>query len=161
VCYPPKTADATEPSDFLRSIDSHDLAGIWPVFGATDEASAHRILKHVIPLGGVALVAPQQTIMKPRLPEGRELLARPLYRFASRWKQNAVKFAFQSLDPRTQGRHASNSEADEQVNVIGHKNVSPDTDTKISSAAAVFDENFVYFRGLRADLRECGIKRYE
>jgi hypothetical protein len=36
------------------------------VFGATDEASAHRILKHEIPLGGVALVAPQQTIMKPR-----------------------------------------------------------------------------------------------
>ncbi len=54
-----------------RSINSHDLTGEWPVFGATNESRAYRILEYIIPLGSVALVAPQQMIVKARLPEGR------------------------------------------------------------------------------------------
>ena len=65
-----RTAHATAPSDLLRSIDSHDLAGVWPVFGATNESRAYRILEYIIPLGSVALVAPQQMIVKAWLPEG-------------------------------------------------------------------------------------------
>jgi hypothetical protein len=47
------------------------------------------------------------------------------------------------------------------MNVIGHKNVSPDTNTKIRGAAAVFDENLVYFGSCEQTCASVGIKRYE
>src|SRR4026207_1090742 len=54
---PLRTADSTARKLLSRSINSHDLTCVWPVFGATNESSAYRILEDIIPLGSVALVA--------------------------------------------------------------------------------------------------------
>ena len=62
---------STAPTTLLPSIKSHDLTCVWPVFGASNQSSARRILEHIIPLGSIALVASQQMIVKARLPEGR------------------------------------------------------------------------------------------
>src|SRR5206468_3096247 len=79
---------------WLRSIDSHDLTRVRPILDATHESSAYRILEHIIPLRGVTLVAAQETIVKARLPERRELLTRSPYRATSDGKQDTIKFPF-------------------------------------------------------------------
>jgi hypothetical protein len=67
----------------------------------------------------------------------------------------------QTLDPCAQGRRTSSSEADEQVNVIGHKDVSADADTETDCAAAIFNENFMYFGSCEEIDASVGIERYE
>ena len=83
------------------SIGLHDLTGIWPVFGSVNKTGANRILKYVLPLLSVTLIAPQQMIIKARLPKRAQFLAQQSRRFASHEQQNAVQFSLQPLDPRT------------------------------------------------------------
>ena len=65
--------------------------------------------------------------------------------------QNAIELAFQSLHPRTQTRRASDTKAYEQMDVIGHEDVSTDADVKVGCATTVFDEGLVHFgRGEQA-----------
>jgi hypothetical protein len=130
----------------LRSIDSRDLTRIRPFFGATNESSAHRILEHILPLSGVAFIAAQKMIVKARLPEGTKLLTVSLRRFASDREQNTIEFTFQSLDPRTQSRSTSNPKTGKQMNVIGHENITPHPNAKVSCAPAVLHEGFVHQR---------------
>jgi len=78
-----------------------------------------------------------------------------------RGEQNAIKLAFQSLNPRAQSRGASNSKADEQMNVIGHEHVSADADAKVGCAPTIFDEGLVDFgRGEQART-SMSVERYE
>src|SRR6266540_3034248 len=51
----------------------------------------------------------------------------------------------QSFNPLAQSRGASNSKADEQMNVIRHEYISSYADVKVSCALAIFDKRFVYF----------------
>ena len=128
----------------LRSIDSRDLTRIRPFFGATNESSAHWILEHILPLCSVAFIATQKMIVKSRLPEGTEFLIGSPRWLASEREQNAIEFTFQSLDPRTQSRGASNPETRKQMNVIGHEHITPNANAKVSCATAVSDEPRVY-----------------
>jgi hypothetical protein len=99
--------------------------------------------------------------MKAWLPKGSELLSCTLYRSPFHGKQNSIEFTLQSLDPRAQGRRASSSEADEQVNVVGHHDVPPDADTETGCPAAICDENFVYFGICKEIDASVSIERYE
>jgi hypothetical protein len=79
----------------------------------------------------------------------------------SRVDENAIQLAFQSLDPRAQSRSASDSKADEQMNVIGHEHVSPDTDAKVGCAPAISNERLVHFgRGEQART-SMSVERYK
>src|SRR5438034_5183511 len=56
-----------------------------------------------------------------------------------------MEISLNSSHTRTQCGRASNSEADEQVNVVGHDHISADADAKISCAPTIRDQGFVYF----------------
>jgi hypothetical protein len=60
--------------------------------------------------------------------------------------ENAIQFAFQSLDPRAQSRSASDAKANKQMNVIGHEHVPPYADSKVNCSLGVFDEGSMYLR---------------
>jgi hypothetical protein len=47
------------------------------------------------------------------------------------------------------------------VNVIGHKHIAPNADTKVSGAAAVFDEDGMYVARREQADPNMGIKRHE
>jgi hypothetical protein len=47
------------------------------------------------------------------------------------------------------------------VNVIGHNHIAPDANTKVSCAAAVFDEGCMYLGRREQAGPNMGVKRYE
>jgi hypothetical protein len=47
------------------------------------------------------------------------------------------------------------------VNVIGHKYIAPNADTKVRGAAAIFDEDGMYLARREEAGPNMGIKRYE
>ena len=65
------------------------------------------------------------------------------------------------LNPRAQSRRTTNSKAYKQVNVIRHKHVAANANTKISGAAAVFNEGCMYLRRREQAGSNMGIKCYE
>jgi hypothetical protein len=129
-----------------RSINSDDLASVWPVFGSTNESGAHRILEYIFPFRGVTLVAPQQMVVEPRLPERGKYLTSYLHRLLSHGDQNTIKFTLHSFNPLAQRPSAPNSKGDKQMNVIGHDHISSYADAKVSCPATISDERVMYIR---------------
>ena len=76
-------------------------------------------------------------------------------------EQDAIEFAFQSLNPGAQSRLTSNPKAYEQVNVVGHEHIASNANTKVSGAAAVFDEGGMYLRCREQAGPNMGVERYE
>ena len=76
-------------------------------------------------------------------------------------EQNAIEFTLQSFNPRAQRDRASNSKADEQMNVIGHEHVSADADAKIGCAPTIFDEGLVHFGRGEHRAASMYVERYE
>jgi hypothetical protein len=54
-----------------------------------------------------------------------------------------------------------NPKAYEQVNVVGHKDISSEANTEVSGAPAVFDERRMYFGRREQAEANVGIKRYD
>jgi len=78
-----------------------------------------------------------------------------------RGEQNAIEFAFQSLNPCAQSRGTSDSKAGEQMNVIGHEHVSADADAKIGCAPTIFDEGLMYFGPGEQTRTSMSVERYK
>jgi len=78
-----------------------------------------------------------------------------------REEQNAIKFTFQSLDPRAQSRRGPNSETDEQMNVVWHDHVTPNTNAKVGCAPTIFDEGLVHFGRGEQTRTSMRVERYE
>jgi hypothetical protein len=136
-----ETADA--PALFLRAsraIDPHNFSGERPVFCPNHEASANRILEYVVPFRGVALVAAQKVIVEAWLPIGRQLLPRHTPALSTGSGKHSVQMSLQSFDPGAQRDIASRSEADKEVHVVGHDNVTADTDAELFGPVAVIGE---------------------
>jgi hypothetical protein len=74
----------------------------------------------------------------------RKASARTGLPVAAHCSTNTVEFAFQPLNPRAQCYIATNSDSNEQMNVIGHEDVAPDTDAKINSTVGVLYERSVH-----------------
>jgi len=55
-----------------RSIDHNDFSLVWPLARGSHEASANRIVPHVVPFPSVTFVAAQNVIEKSRLPKMRQ-----------------------------------------------------------------------------------------
>lgn len=62
-----------------------------------------------------------------------------------RGQQNTIELAFQSLNPRAQSRGASDSKADEQMNVTVHEQKSSYVDAKVGRTPAMFDAGLLHF----------------
>jgi hypothetical protein len=136
------TADATA----SYPVDNNDLAGVWPIVSIFDESGANGIIADVIPFLPVGLVASQDVIVESRLPKTAQFL--PCYSgwFSATGTKRCIQTSFQSLDPFAQRDLSGDSEADEQVNVIRHNDISSNTDAKVSCSSAIFDDAIVYFR---------------
>jgi hypothetical protein len=139
-----KTGEAADgPALFLRAsgaIDPHNFSGERPVLCSNHEASAHRILEYVVPFRGVALVAAQKVIVEAWLPKGRQLLPRQTHALSTGSGKYSIQMSLQSFDPGAQRDIASHSEAGKEVQVIGHYDVTADTDAELFGPAAVIGE---------------------
>jgi hypothetical protein len=90
----------------LCAIDSHNFAGIRPIFGAIHESGAHRILKHIIPFRRIALVGSQEPIVKSRLPKRAEDLPNKTTRLVSRRTQDSIQMRDRVLSAEDSGRYS-------------------------------------------------------
>ena len=64
-----RAGDTPATTDWLRSIDYHYFALIWPIGGVIHQSSSNWILPYVIPLFRVTFAAPKYVIKESRLPE--------------------------------------------------------------------------------------------
>ena len=144
-----ETADAT--ARLLRAsgaVDANDFARVRPIFGASDDSCSHRVLKDVIPFVSVALVAAQEMIVKTWLPERNNPLAGHAHAPGTGNGEGAIQVPFQAFDPDAQSDFASSTEADKEVHVVGHYEVTADTDAKLRRSATIIGKRVVY-RGPR------------
>ena len=157
-----ETADATA-LFFLasRAIDAHDFSRIGPVFCAIDQGRSHGILEHVIPFRRVALVAPQEVIVKSRLPKRSELLSRDAHPFGTGSGEGAMQVSFQSFNPVAQRDFAPRTEADKEVHVVRHDHVATDTDAELFGPAAVIGERVMQCGVGKDRLSPMGVERHE
>lgn len=115
----------------LRAIDERDFSRVWPCFGAVDQSCPNRILKNGFPFLRVAFVGSQEVIEETALPRaGRQACLRG-------------NETFEAGHPRTERAFARDPK--EQVDVIGHQNVSADGDLEIRGAARIGTEGIVNF----------------
>src|SRR5438045_2147875 len=108
-----ETADATASVGVSDAVYAYDLGGVRPIFGSRNESRTHGILEDVFPFCGVALVAPQQVIVKARLPKRDELLQRNSRGFIASRHENSIEISLQAFDPLAQCNCTSNPEAHE------------------------------------------------
>ena len=155
-----KSAETTDATT-LCAIDADDLAGVWPILGTRDEAGPDRILADVIPFSRVGLIAAQQMIEKPRLPERSQRLARQSNRLVACSQKNAVKAALQSFDPLTKSDFAPGSQSHEQVHVIRHEDITPDARTVLRGSPAIILEGGVKPGRCQQTAPRVSIKREE
>ena len=128
-----ETADATT----LCAINADDLAGVCPILGTRDEAGPDRILADVIPFSRVGLIAAQQMIEKPRLPERSQGLDRQCHRLAACSQKNVVKAALQPFHPLTDRDFAAHGQSHKHMHMIRHEHVSPDAEAMIGGPMAI------------------------
>jgi hypothetical protein len=157
-----ETADAT--ALFLRAsraIDADDFSGERPVFCASDETGADGVLEHVVPFRAVTLVAAQEVIMEAGLPERRQLLAAHAHALRTGSGEHLIQVSLQSFDPITQSDFASGAETDKKVHMVGHDDVTPDTDTEVYASTAIIDKRIVQRRVAKDRLPPVRIERHE
>jgi hypothetical protein len=130
----------------LNAIESNNFASVRPLVWAGDQSCTHRILTHVLPFGRIAFAGPQQTIMKARLPKRTQLVASPLGRLFARLGRNLSEVPFQTFDPRAQLDLATDTNADKQMNVIGHDHVVPHANAELRGSPAILNETGVNCR---------------
>ena len=152
-----ETADATA-SD---SINTHNFAGISPIFRAPDESCAHGIFEDVIPFRGVALVTAQEVIIKSRLPKRREFLSRNLRDLLVLLLQDKIEMPLQAFYPGAQRHSASQAEAHKQMDVIRHDDIATNADLERFRACAVLDDGSVNFRIRKNPLPAMRVERDE
>ncbi len=142
-----ETADATASvgSTASRAIDYDDFACVRPIVGLSHNPRAHGIVAHVVPFLSIALVAPQQVVVKSRLPERAQLLASHGTRALSGSSERHVQMPLQTFNPVAQPDTASDAESDKQMDVVGHDDVAADRHFELRRAPAILNESTVHF----------------
>jgi hypothetical protein len=143
------------------TIDHHDFSGVRPVVHVQNKTGPDRILADVIPFLAVRFVVSQNVIVKAGLPKRPQLLTGDRRRRQAVSEQCDIQTAFQSFDPFTEPQTASDSKADEEVNVVGHDDITADADVASGRAFAITNERSV--DGLRGEhgLPQMGVERHE
>ena len=92
--------------------------------------------------------------MKAWLPIRGEFLIKSPDWFAAARDKRSIKVPLQPFNPLAQGERAANTETEKKMHMVGHKDVTPDTDVKLSRAPAISAEGGVNF-GSREEGRTC------
>src|SRR5215204_4789962 len=137
------TADATTD---LHAVDPQNLAGRGPILSIPDEPGAYGIFTSVIPFLRVRLIASQQVIVKAWLPEGAQLLPGNLEWLVPRRGKRPVQMSFQPFEPSAEGDLTGSTEPNDEMDVIRHQHVSPDSDDMFGTQPAVIHKRRMNLR---------------